>query len=271
MTNDKYFERISPFSGQLNRIVEKLFPELSYNFLMKLIRKKEVSVNGKKVGEQYEVMKGDVVYIYLKPFAVPIKYLYLDDDLAVVYKPKGVTSDGERSFSSLVDYALNGVLLLHRLDTNTDGLLMFARNERTEKLFLEAMKLGYVEKHYKATVYGDVTPNNGHFSDYLVKDSVKGRVRVYDHPVNGEKIDLDYRVLSRNDGLTNLEVIIYGGKTHQIRAQLAYHGMFIIGDGKYGDDRINKLYKKKSQELTAVKLIISIPTSERYSKLIVTL
>lgn len=271
MTNDKYFERISAFEGQLNRIVEKLFPELSYNFLMKLIRKKEISVNGKRANEQFEVKRGDVVFVFLKPLAVPVKYVYLDENLAIVYKPKGVASDGDHSFSTLVDYALNGAILLHRLDTNTDGLLMFARNSRTESLFIEAMKRGEIEKYYKATVYGDVPNNSGHFTDYLVKDSAKGRVKIYNHPVSGDKIDLDYRVLSRGDGLTNLEVVIHGGKTHQIRAQLASHGMFIIGDGKYGDDRINKLYKKKSQELTACKLVIRINDCDKYSNLIVAL
>lgn len=271
MSSEKYFERISPVCGQLNRVVEKLYPELSYNFLMKLIRKKEVSVNGKKSSEGSEVKKGDAISIYLKPFAVPIDYKYKDDNFVVVYKPKGVASDGEHSFSSLVDYALNGAILLHRLDTNTDGLLMFARNPKSEKLFLEGMKAGEIDKYYKATVYGDVLSSKGTFTDYLVKDSSKGRVKIYNHPINGsDRVTLDYRVLSIKDGLTELEVLIHGGKTHQIRAQLAFHGMFIIGDGKYGDDRINKLYKKKSQELTAYKLHIHLK-EEVYSNLVVML
>lgn len=271
MANDKYFERISTISGQLSRVVEKLYPELSYNFLMKLIRKKDVSVNGKRGCEKSEVKKGDILSIFLKPYAVPINCAYEDENIVVVYKPKGVASDGEYSFSTLVDYALGGAILLHRLDTNTDGLLMFARNKDAEKYFLSQMKQSRIEKHYRAVVYGDVLGSEGHFSDYLLKDSLKGRVKIVNHSIEGgEKVDLDYRVISRNDGLTTLEVVIFGGKTHQIRAQLAYHGMFIIGDGKYGDDRINKLYNRKSQELTAIKLVFNIEGG-KYSNLIITL
>ena len=249
-----YLTRVIKKEGALSKVLSYSYPEFPYNLLMKVIRQKDVFINGKRAGD-INVEKGDEVRIFLKPLAVPLKTLFINDDILAVYKPKGVVSDGEYSFSTLVEFVYNNAVLLHRLDRNTDGVLLFALNAKAERILTEAMKKGEVVKEYKATVYGEVHFNNVTFNNYLIKDATAGKVKIYDNPVkNAEKITLTCQTLSIKDGLTTLKVIIHGGKTHQIRAQLAHNGYFIIGDGKYGDDRINRLYSKKSQELTAVKV-----------------
>jgi len=250
-----YFKRKSIINGSISKVLGQIYPELSYNFLMKLLRKKDVFLNGKRAAENSVVKMGDELDLFLRPDLVPIKVVFKNEDIMAVYKPKGVQSDGEPSFSSLVKYVYPSSILMHRLDTNTDGLLLFALNSKAEKIVGQAMKTGMIQKEYKAVVYGEVDWKDKTLIGYLVKDPLKGKVRIYDHNLKGaERVELKASTKSIKDGTTTLSVIICGGKTHQIRAQLAAAGYFILGDGKYGDDRINKLYNKKSQELTAVKL-----------------
>lgn len=248
------FKRVVPKEGRLSKLLPLVYPEFSYNFLMKLLRKKDVFVNGTRVKEE-NVTIGDEVNLYLKPDAIPLTVVYRDENVLVVYKPRGIQSDGEHSFSSLVGYVYPTAVLMHRLDTNTDGLLMFALNDTAEKVLFDAMKNGELTKEYLAVVYGEVSWKNKKMINYLVKDAKNARVKIYDNKVvDSEKIELTATTLYIKDGTTALSVVIKGGKTHQIRAQLAHNGYFIVGDGKYGDDRINRLYGKKSQLLTAVAI-----------------
>ena len=251
----EYFSRTILKGGNIAKAIGEVYPELPYNLLMKLLRKKDVFVNGARCNENAIVKTGDYVSLFLKPTAIPLKEIYCDENLLAVYKPKGVKSDGERSFSSLVSYVKEGATLLHRLDTNTDGILLFSLNPNAENILLSGMKNGEVVKEYRAVVYGETYFKNSKITNYLLKDAQKGKVKIYDHPYQGaEKVELTADTVKNNDGISTLKVVIHGGKTHQIRAQLAHLGHFILGDGKYGDDRVNKMLGYKSQELTAVKI-----------------
>ncbi|MBQ7652910.1 MAG: RluA family pseudouridine synthase [Clostridia bacterium] len=257
MAND-YLTRKIQKNGALSKVLSLSYPEFPYNLLMKLLRKKDVFLNGKRVADASAEV-GDEVRIFIKPNAINLKTLFINEDILAVYKPKGVSSDGEYSFASLVAFVYENAVLLHRLDTNTDGILLFALNPRAEELLLYAMMKGEVIKEYRAVVYGEARFKNATLTNYLLKDSKAGKVKIYDnHVKNAEKVTLEATTISIKDGLSTLKVIIHGGKTHQIRAQLAANGYFIIGDGKYGDDRINRLYGKKSQELTAVKVTFAL-------------
>lgn len=252
---DNYFSRKVGKNAKLTKVLSELYPELSYNFLMKLVRKKDVFVNGKRANVDSNVCSGDVVSLFLCRQATPLNVCFESDYIFCVNKPKGLQSDGVYSLCGMAKYVYPDCVMLHRLDTNTSGLVMFAKSEDVAEYIKELMKNGHIEKTYLATVYGEPNFKNTTLSGYLQKDSENGRVKIFDTPSkNRTRVSLVCSVVSRKDGLSVLEVKIHNGKTHQIRSQLAYSGYFIIGDGKYGDDRINRMYGYKSQELKAVKI-----------------
>lgn len=256
MTN--YFDRIVNKPIQLTKALSCLYPELPYNLLMKLLRKRDVFVNSKRVGSDIKLCKGDVVSLFLLPKAVPLNICFENEYIFCINKSKGISSDGEYSLKSLVSYVYPQSIMIHRLDTNTEGIVLFAKDSAVAEYLIENMKIGNIEKTYKCTVYGDAHFKNTELKGYLYKDASKGRVTIYHFPYkDAVAISTVCTTVTRHDGLSDLTVTIHNGKTHQIRAHLADAGYFIIGDGKYGDDRINRLYGYKSQALKAVRLTFS--------------
>lgn len=247
-----YFER--HYQGNafpLSKALEALYPELPFALLSKLIRQKDVFLNGTRVKDGV-VRDGDTVNLYCTPGMIGLRVLYRSADVLALYKPKGVPSDGEYSFASLVRYVYPEALLMHRLDTNTDGVLLFARNQHAYGILYDGMKGHEITKYYRAFVYGKVTPRTQTIKGYLFKDAKAGKVFIYDAPRPGAvSVRCEVSVAGYDGACTHVEVEITGGKTHQIRALLAHSGHFILGDGKYGDDRINKQMGIKRLALTS--------------------
>ena len=256
-----YFLRV--YGGEdkpIGKVLGQVYPELPYALLARLLRQKDVKVDGVRVKESHIVSRGSTLDLFCTPAMVRLVEVYRDDNVLVLYKPKGVESDGEHSFASLAAYVYGDeVRLMHRLDTNTDGLLLFAIGRRAYDLLYAAMREHRIVKYYRARVHGTWGEPTC-LAGYLSKDADAGKVRIYDAPKEGA-VDVRCWVtpVARGRDSTLVDVRLEGGKTHQLRAQLAHAGHFILGDGKYGVDAINAAMGYKRQQLTAYRLRFDMP------------
>lgn len=258
---------------RIQNILQTNFNGLSSAIFYKTLRKKDIKVNGKRISENVYVFEGDVIEIYLddkflfKAFNLDI--VYEDTNILVVNKPSGieVIDNFNYSLTKIVQNKYNSdnnfPYPCHRLDRNTFGLIIYAKNQAALDILNKKIKNHEILKYYKCTVVGILDKKENTLTDYLFKDSKKSMVYINNQPKSGyRKIITSYKVLSedKKNNLSTLEVRLHTGRTHQIRAHLAYIGHPILGDGKYGINEINKEFGKKTQELTAYKLIFDFKT-----------
>ena len=241
---------------RLSKLIEQ---NVSINFskVQKIIREKNVKVNGKRTGEDILVCVGDVVEVYLPE--TKLNVLYEDKDIIVVFKPRKIETINETgdSLCDLVEKQKNEkVFAVHRLDRNTEGLVVFAKNLEAKNSLDDAFKNRTIHKYYLALVAGVPAIKQDNLVAYLKKDEANSLVSVSDKKEPGyEEIKTNYKVLKENENSSVLEVELLTGKTHQIRAHLAHIGYPIIGDEKYGNSKVNKAFSKRFQCLCAYKLV----------------
>ena len=281
---------------RIDKFVRKVLDNAPLSFIYKIFRKKDVKANGHWVDISYVIKENDVIRIYisdeqLADFSKPrpivaskfnAEIIYEDENILVINKNKGILVHGCESEKcmTLSNQVLNYLYSkgeydpsskgftpspAHRIDRNTSGVVMFAKNlpslQALELLFKDKEGL---EKHYIALVCGEVT-KNGEVNAPLLKDADSGLVKVASIK-NGAKSALTRYVLIENiKSYSLLDVSILTGRTHQIRVHMSYIGHPIVGDAKYGDFKANRLFKEQfkldSQFLHASKVKITYAPS----------
>ena len=232
------------------------FNGLTKNTLYKALRKKDIRINDIKTNEDKKVYLGDSITVYIIDDLlfknIKIEKIYEDENILIVNKPNNIEVTGNNSLSSILEKEYPFIKPCHRLDRNTFGLILFAKNDSALNILLDKFKKHEIEKHYLAKVYGIVRKNSEKLNSYLFKDNKKSLVYISDIPKKGYvPIETSYTLLEKNskENYSILDIELHTGKTHQIRAHLAHIGYPIIGDGKYGNNEINKKFKSKSQQL----------------------
>ncbi len=261
---------------RIDKYLKKILSQASSSMIYKMLRKKDIKVNGKKVKENYILKKNDVVSMFLyedrfKELSQPLTIfnlamdftvIYEDDKILIVNKPAGllVHEDNDNNINTLSNQVLNYLYQkgeydpnkdigfspapVHRLDRNTSGLVIFGKTMKALQDLNEMMKKRHcIEKTYLTIVKGYMKSDE--LIGYVKKDNEKGIMKiVLKNTPNALKMHtIVESIISRND-YSLLKVKLVTGRTHQIRVHLASVNHPVIGDNKYGDFKLNKEIQK---------------------------
>ncbi len=273
---------VSEVGGRLDRYVAQEMPSLSRSRIQQLIVEGLVTVNGAPVKASYRLQHGDEILarirrtedVELVPQHIPLRVVYEDEDLVVVDKSAGMVvhpahghQDGTLVNALLARYPElpadedNRPGIVHRLDKDTSGLIVAAKNEAARRNLQLQFREGQVEKLYLVLVEGKVEPERGIIDARIGRD-VRNRKRMAVVQKGGREAVTEYQVLEHLVDYSLLEVRPQTGRTHQVRVHLAYIGHPVVGDKVYG-------YRKqrlglKRQFLHAQRLGLDLPSSGKH-------
>lgn len=277
---------------RLDKFLGQYLSKASTGFIFKMLRKKNIVLNGKKATGQEKLQNGDIVTLWLSDdtflkFANDrlakvergegistaeftkayknlkgIEVIYENKDIVFVNKPVSVlTQKAESSDMSLNEWLVGYLIdtgaidayslvtfrpsVCNRLDRNTSGIVICAKTLKGAQMMAKGLKERTFKKYYRTVVSG-IIDKPSEITGYLTKDTRNNTVTISDNAKDSSYIETAYSPVATNEkwNLTYLEVELKTGKTHQIRAHLSSIGHPIIGDPKYGDEKVNDNFKK---------------------------
>ncbi len=278
-----------------DRFLAKAFPNLTPPLVCKLMRKKRIKLNGAKTEPNVKLCEGDVFRFYLsdellskeektrpndfREVPSDIAVVYEDENILLVDKPVGmvVHEDNDNTADTLINRILcylwkkgeydheaeNSFVpaLCNRIDRNTCGIVIAAKNAEALRVLNQKIRDRELVKLYLCVVSGTPEKREATLTAYLKKLADENRVVVTDAKTpDNLTIRTKYRVLESRGEQSLVEVDLLTGRTHQIRAHFAHIGHPLLGDGKYGSNRLNKQYGYKYQALCSYKLTFRFTT-----------
>ena len=298
----EYIIKNNEAGQRFDKYLKKILPNASSSFIYKMLRKKNITLDGHKASGTEILKIGSDVKIFFSDetfdkFSVDLsalkneydalskltlsglKIIFENDDILIADKPVNMLSQksGISDISAnerLIGYLISNSGLdfeefktfkpsvCNRLDRNTTGLILMGKSLKGSQYLSQILKERSIEKYYRTIVAGKVTEPQ-HIEGFLTKDKDRNIVKITDKKIDetSTEIKTEYRPIKSNNNVTLLEVHLITGKSHQIRAHLASIGHPIIGDPKYGDEKLNNIfmrqYKIKTQLLHAYKVVFS--------------
>lgn len=242
---------------RLTVILRNYYPLTPAWVLKKVLKERDIKVNGTRVAEDVKITAGDQIVWYSLWKEPDIPIIFEDDNIFIINKPVGISTDQQADGAmSIESWALaRGGMIVHRLDQQTSGLLVISKKDTIKLCLKNAIKQNDIIKRYQCLVYGIPLSKHAVLQAYLVKDAKRNEVRISSTQKEfAKEIITEYHLLETKEDCSKLLVTLHTGRTHQIRAHLAFCGYPILGDDKYGSREINRKLKMKGLMLSATTL-----------------
>ncbi len=283
------FEIIASKEQENTRLDKFLFlylDNISRSHIQKLIETEKITVNEKPSNKNYKISNGDRINVLIPdpeptdilPEKIDLDIVYEDDDLLIVNKPKNmVVHPAAGNYSGTLVNALlyhcknslsgiNGVLrpgIVHRIDKDTSGLLIVAKNDNSHNFLSEQIKNHSFTREYEAIVYGNIKNDRGTIKGNIGRHKTD-RKKMAVVAISGKSATTYYEVLKRYENYTHIKLKLETGRTHQIRVHLSNIGHAVVGDEVYANPKNNLFKFLKGQCLHARKIGFIHPHSKKY-------
>ena len=286
---------ITDQTGRIDKVLTSLEPEITRSQLKNLINDGHVTVNGQAVKPKYKVQAGDKISLVkpepqsleLTPENIPLNIVYEDDDVIVVNKPQGMVvhpapGHPDHTLVNALLYhsplsTINGTFrpgIVHRIDKDTSGLLMVAKNDLAHQSLAEQLRNKTNKREYLALVYGQIKEDEGTINAPLGRNPQDHKKQAV--VKSGRHAVTHFKVMKRYDNFTLVKCILETGRTHQIRVHMKYIGHPLVGDPLYGP---RKVIGKDGQFLhaallgfkhprTGKELVFEAPLPENFQKML---